>query len=116
MIILENKTGFSNTFAGCFSWGRPLLPQRAIGQFSRGIYLVVVGLGDFAGPESDGWPTGPISIEKSKLREVYETGGQFRAIHPVSIKKRKLGQLAIRWNFEPAKSANPTRFLSQIDQ
>ena len=26
---------------------------------------------------------------------------------PVSIKKSKLGQLAIRWNFEPAKSANP---------
>ena len=25
-------------------------------------------------------------------------------------------QLAIRWNFEPAKSANPTRFLPKIDQ
>ena len=31
-------------------------------------------------------------------------------------KKSKLSQLAIRWNFEPAKSANPTRFLSKIDQ
>ena len=30
--------------------------------------------------------------------------------------KSKLGQLAIRWNFEPEKSANPTRFLSKIDQ
>ena len=29
-------------------------------------------------------------------------------------KKSKLGQLAIRWNFEPAKSANPTRLFSKI--
>ena len=56
-------------------------------------------------------PTG--SIKKSKLGE---TGGLFRAIHPVSIKKSKLGQLAIRWNFEPAKLANPTNntFLSKL--
>ena len=54
-------------------------------------------------------PTGPISIKKSKLGELYETGGLFRAIHLVSIKKSKLvGQLAIRRNFEPSKSADPT--------
>ena len=29
-------------------------------------------------------------------------------------KKTKLGQLAIRWNFEPTKSANPPRFLSKL--
>ena len=43
-------------------------------------------------------------------------GDLFRAIYHVSIKKSKLGQLSIRWNFEPAESANPTRFLSKIDQ
>ena len=53
-----------------------------------------MGLADFAGANSNGWPTGPVSIKK----------------------KSKLSQLAIRWNFEPAKSANPTRFLSKIDQ
>ena len=73
----------------------------------------LVGLADSAGSNSNGWPTGSGSIKKSKLGE---TGGLFRAIHPVSIKKSKLGQLAIRWNFEPAKSANPTTFLSKIDQ
>ena len=54
--------------------------------------------------------------QKSKLGELYEAGGLFCAVHPVSIKKSKLNQLAIRWNFEPAKTANPTRFLSKIDQ
>ena len=77
---------------------------------------------DFAGSNSNGWPTGPVSIKKSKLEELYETGSLFRAIHPVSIdhpvsiKKSKLGKLAIRWNFELAKSANPTRFVPKIDQ
>ena len=34
------------------------------------------------------------------------------SFHPVSIlKKSERGQLAIRWNFEPEKSANHTRFL-----
>ena len=75
-----------------------------------------MGLVDFAGSNSNGWPTDPISIKKSKLGEFYETGGLFRAIHPVSTKKSKLGQLATRWDFEPAKSDNPTRFLSKIDQ
>ena len=76
----------------------------------------LAGLADFAGSKSNGWPTGPVSIKKSKLGELYKTGGLFRAIHPVLIKKTKLSQLAIRWNFEPAKSTNPTRFLSKIDQ
>jgi len=75
-----------------------------------------VGLADFAASNANGWPTGSISIKKSNLGELYETGGLFGAIHPVSIKKSKLGRLAIRWNFEPAKSADPTRFLSKIDQ
>ena len=50
---------------------------------------------------------------------IYEKGSLFRAfLYPVSIKKSKLGQLAIRLNLEPAKSANPTinRFFSRIDQ
>ena len=76
-----------------------------------------VGLADFVCSNSNEWPTGPASMKKSKLGELFETDGLFRAIHPVSIKRSKLGrQLAIRWNFEPAKSANPTRFLSKIDQ
>ena len=73
------------------------------------------GIGRFCRLEFNGWPTGSVSIKKSKLGEIYETGGLCRAIHPVSIEKTKLSQLAIRWNFEPAKSANPTRFLSKID-
>ena len=48
----------------------------------------LVGLADFAGSNSNGRSTGTVSIIKSKL-----------------------GQLAIRWNFEPEKSANHTRFL-----
>ena len=80
-----------------------------------------MGLADFAGSNSNGWPTGPVSIKKNRnWGEIYETGhetgGLFRAIHPVSIKKSKMGQLAVRWDLEPAKSVNPTRFLSKIDQ
>ena len=75
-----------------------------------------MGLADFAASKSNGWPTGSVSIKISKLGELHETGGLFGAIHPVSIKKSKLGRLAIRSNPEPAKSANPARFLSKIDQ
>ena len=74
-------------------------------------------LADFAGSNSNVWPTVPSFDQKIETGIIiYETGGRFRAIHLVSIKNSKLGQLAIRWNFEPAKSANPTRFLSKIDQ
>ena len=55
-------------------------------------------------------------VKQSKQGELYERGGLFRAIHPVSIKVSKLGQLAICWNFDPANLANPTRFLPKIDQ
>ena len=51
----------------------------------------LVGLADFAASNANGWPTGSISIKKSNLGELYETGGLFGAIHPVSIKKSKLG-------------------------
>ena len=50
----------------------------------------LVALADFACSNSNGWATGPVSIKISNL-----------------------GQLDIRWNFEPAKSANSTRFLSK---
>ena len=65
---------------------------------------------------SSGWPTAPDSIFCSKSSDLYERGRQFRTSHPASVKKMKLGQLAICWNPEPAKSASPTRFLSKIDQ
>ena len=43
------------------------------------------GLADFAGSNSNGWLAGPVSIKKkTKLSELYETGGVFRATHPVS--------------------------------
>ena len=52
---------------------------------------------------------------KSILGELkYETGGLFRTTHPVFIKKSILGQLVIRWNFEPAKSANLTIFSPKL--
>ena len=108
----ENKAGFFNTLAGFLSRGRyKMSPAPSISYSS-----IFERLADFTGSNSNGWPTGPVSINKTKLGELHETAGLFRAIHPVSIKKSKLGQLTIRWNFDPAKSANPTRFLSIIDQ
>ena len=75
-----------------------------------------MGLADFAGSNSNGWLTGPVSIKKWEQGELYETGGLFRATHPVSIKEIETEPVGHPWNFEPAKSANPTRFLLKIDQ
>ena len=116
IIVPENRTGFFNTLAGFFSRGRSKTSPTSSMSYWSIFERNLVGLADFAGSNSNGWPTGPVSIKKSKLGELYETGGLFRAIHPVSIKKTKLGQLVIHWYFEPAKSTNPARFLSKIDQ
>ena len=40
---------------------------------------------EFAGLNANGWPAGPVSINKSKLGELYDTGGLFHIILPVSI-------------------------------
>ena len=60
------------------------------------------------------WPAFDKKVE-AEIIILLRNRRPFRAIRPVSKKKSKLGQLAIRWNFEPAKSANPTRFLSKMD-
>ena len=76
-IVPENKTGFFNTLAGFFSRGRyktspaPSMSYWSI--FERNL----VGSTDFVGSKSNGWPTGPVSIKKSKLGELHETGGLF---------------------------------------
>ena len=54
----------------------------------------LVGFADFAGSNSNGWPIGPVSIKESKLVKLYDTGGLFHAIHPVSIKKIETGPVA----------------------
>ena len=107
----ENKTRFFNTLAE--SSPAPSLTYWSI--FERN--LLIVGLADFEGSNSNGWPTGPVLIKQSKLGEIYEAGDLFRAIHPFSIEKSKLWA---SWppvgTYERAKSANPTRFLLKIDQ
>ena len=64
----ENKTGFFNNLAGFSSRGRskvspaPSMSYWSI--FERN--LLIVGLVDFAGSNSNGWPTSPVSIKKIK--------------------------------------------------
>ena len=70
-------------------------------------------LADFAGSKFQRMANWLSFVFIAKPGKLYETGRLFRTIHPIVVKISKLGQLAIRWNFEPAKSANPTRFLSK---
>ena len=90
VIVSENKTGFFNTLAGFFSRGRQKTSPTPSMSYWSIFERNLVGLANFVGSNSNGWPTGSVSIKKSKLGELYETGGLFRAIHPVSIKKSKL--------------------------
>ena len=106
---MKTKQDF-NTAVNCI--GRLFLPEslknvlHSLNELFWSIFeRSLEGFADFAGSNSNGRPTGPVSIEKTTLVwELYETGGLFRAVCSVSIKKSKLGQLAIRWNFAPATS------------
>ena len=116
---IEKKTGFFNILTGFFSRGpwkmSPVVCMSYWSIFNRNL----VGLADFAGSKSQRMANWPSFDKKNGNWENYAK----RAAYLVQFtlfqkKKKKLGQLAIRWNFEPAKSANPTinRFLSKIDQ
>ena len=93
----KTKNNFS-TLWQAFSPGdvqkRPLLPQSAIGQFSR----TLVGLADFAGSKFQrmaNWP----SFDKK-----IETGRLFRIILPVSIFLNRNWPVGHPLEFKPAKS------------
>ena len=76
----------------------------------------MVGLSDFAGSDSNGWPTGP------DFQNCAETGP---VGHPLEIEPAKSSNPTRFWaetgpvghplEFEPAKSAKRTRFLSKTD-
>ena len=67
IIVPGNKTAFFNTLAGFFSRDvKKMSPAPSMGYWSFS-ERNIVGLADFAGSNSNGWPTGPISIKKSKL-------------------------------------------------
>ena len=73
----------------------------------------LVGLADFAGSNSNGWPTGPVST--------FDRNSVNCTRSPVSYNSpsfdflSETGPVGHPLKFEPAKSANPTRFLSKLD-
>ena len=70
-----------------------------------------MGLADFAGANSNGWPTGPVSIFRNRVN-----ARLFRYNSPSFDFLIETEPVGHPLEFEPAKSANPTRFLSKIDQ
>ena len=94
IIVPENDTGFFDTLAGFFSRERSKTSPAPSMSYWSILKRNLVGLADFAGSNSNGWPIGPVSIKESKLVKLYDTGGLFRAIHPVSIKKIETGPVA----------------------
>ena len=75
-----------------------------------------MGLADFAGAKFPRrCPTGPVSIFLSKQGESHETGHLFRMNSPSFDFFIETGP-GHPFEFEPENAANPTRFLSKIDQ
>ena len=86
----KNKNRISPHFGRLFVRGREKMSLAPSLSYRLTFEGNLVALADFACSNSNGWATDPVSIKISNL-----------------------GQLDIRWNFEPAKSANSTRFLSK---
>ena len=77
-----------------------------------------MGLAGFAGSKFQrmaNWPSFDYFYRNGV--KLHDTGHRFRGILPVSIFLRiETGPVAHPLEFETAKSANPIRFLSKIDQ